>query len=90
MFAAVLQDVLENEHIKLENMFKFSLIQDLVRVSISKIICVKNDFPIIYLSMTDKYNIQIGVNQFTKINSKFLILNKILFPLLKRRIRINY
>jgi len=26
-----LQDVLENEHIKMENMFKFSLVQDLVR-----------------------------------------------------------
>jgi len=32
-YTVVLQDVLENEQIKLDNMFKFSLIQDIVRVS---------------------------------------------------------
>jgi len=29
---AFLQDVLENEQVKLDNMFKFSLMQDIVRV----------------------------------------------------------
>jgi len=32
----VLQDVLENEQVKLDNMFKFSLMQDIVRVRASQ------------------------------------------------------
>ena len=31
-----MQDVLENEQVKLDNMFKFSLMQDIVRVCSSK------------------------------------------------------
>jgi len=35
--AMSVQDVLENEQVKLDNMFKFSLMQDIVRVSASHV-----------------------------------------------------
>ena len=46
------QDVLENEQIKLDSMFKFSLMQDVVRVCIPEMVSLWHGHQCVFLFLT--------------------------------------